>query len=582
MEKCVQIHVFDFLKSNNLLASCQSGFIPGDSTVYQLLVMYDDLCKFLDSKITSQSVFFDISKAFDKVWHRGLIYKLHCIGIRGSLLNWFTDYLKGRYQAVVIKGKTSSYKPISAGVPQGSVLGPLLFLIYINDIVDDIDSAVKLFADDTSIYLGLDDSAERTRLLNSDLKKIINWSKKWKVVFNPAKTKLMTFSNRRQPDTLPLLFGQEILVETNMHKHLGVILQNNGRWENHIDSLISKTRILIACLRSYKYKFSRKSQKTIYTSFILPHLDYADVIWDNCTDRLSNELESLHLDALRTIVGAVRGTSHIKLYNESGFMSLTERRRRHKLIMYFKIASGLAPDYITQYLPPLVSSTNPYHRRNPLERKIPNFATTLYQDSFFISTTYLWNALPDNIKQLTSLSAFKRFISTNDVAVPPYYNVGERKPQTIHCKLRLNMSDLNNDLYNRHLSLNKNCDCSPVEEDANHFLLKCPRFTYEREVTINTLLPIAINIETLLFGNPCYSIAFNSYIFLQVHEFITLSSRFEGYLIVFKEYVPDKFDVWLTLLYDSMLPALCCILLFLASNCSFILQTTVVYLVITL
>ena len=165
-------------------------------------------------------------------------------------------------------------------------------------------------------------------------------------------------------------------------------------------------------------------------------------------------------------------------------------------------------------------------RSNPLERKVPAFANTLYQDSFFISTTYLWNTLLHKIKQLTSLSAFKRYLSADDAAVPLYYTIGERKPRTIHWKLRLNMSDLNKDLYNRHLSLNKRCECSPVEEDANHYLLKCPRFANEREVTINTLLPIALNIETLLFGNPYYSIAFNSYIFLTVHEYIVLSSRF--------------------------------------------------------
>ena len=137
----------------------------------------------LTNKITTQSVFFDISKAFDKVWHKGLIYKLHCIGIRGKMLKWFSDYLIDRKQAVVIKGKTSSYRSISAGVPQGSVLGPLLFLIYINDIVKDIESIVKLFADDTSMYLSLEDKEERSRLLNSDLHKIINWSLKWKVNF---------------------------------------------------------------------------------------------------------------------------------------------------------------------------------------------------------------------------------------------------------------------------------------------------------------------------------------------------------------------------------------------------------------
>ena len=147
------------------------------------------------------------------------MYKLYCIGIRGSLLHWFTDYLKNRKQAVVIKGKASTYQPINAGVPQGSVLGPLLFLVYINDIVKNIESTVKLFADDTSMYLSLEDTAERSRILNADLQKIINWSEKWKVDFNPAKTELVTFTNIREPDTMPLIFSNETLLSGSTHKH---------------------------------------------------------------------------------------------------------------------------------------------------------------------------------------------------------------------------------------------------------------------------------------------------------------------------------------------------------------------------
>ena len=407
------------MKTNNLLTSCQSGFIPGDSTTFQLLVMYDDFCKSLDNKITTQSVFFDISKAFDKVWHKGLIYKLHCIGIRGNMLKWFSDYLIDRKQAVVIKGKTSSYRSINAGVPQGSVLGPLLFLIYINDIVKDIESIVKLFADDTSMYLSLEDKEERFRLLNSDLHKIINWSLKWKVVFNPLKTELMNFCNKRQPDTLPLVFGQQALNPSYNHKHLGVTFQKNCKWDSHIEALIIKTRLLVACLRSYKYQFSRRTLNTIYKSFILPHFDYADVVWDNCTDGLSDELETLHLDAIRTIIGAVRGTSHAKLYSESGFISLKERRRRHKLITYFKALNGFTPEYLTNYIPPLVSSINPYPTRSsPLARAVPVYKTTMYEHSFFISTTYLWNDLPDNYKLTNYISNLKRFLRKDDVCVP--------------------------------------------------------------------------------------------------------------------------------------------------------------------
>ena len=114
--------MFVHLEANNIINPCQSGFIPGDSTTYQLLSMYDDFCKSLDERISTQSVFFDISKAFDRVWHRGLLHKLHAIGIRGSLHAWFTNYLHNRFQAVVIKGEISEYLEITAGVPQGSVL----------------------------------------------------------------------------------------------------------------------------------------------------------------------------------------------------------------------------------------------------------------------------------------------------------------------------------------------------------------------------------------------------------------------------------------------------------------------------
>ena len=526
MEKCVQQHMFEYLKTNSLLTPSQSGFIPGDSTTFQLLAIYEDFCKALDSKITSQAVFFDISKAFDKVWHRGLLYKLHCIGIRGTLLNWLTDYLKDRRQAVVIKGKTSTFRPIQAGVPQGSVLGPLLFLVYINDIVEHVNSSVKLFADDTSMYLSLEDNLDRSRILNSDLRNIVNWSHSWKVDFNPSKTKLLTLTRKRQPDSLPLLFNGQTLVENQSHKHLGVVLQNDGKWDNHIESIIAKTRISLACLRSYKYRFSRKTLHTIYTSFILPHIEYADVVWDNCTDRLADELESLHLDAIRTITGAVRGTSHIKLYHESGIVPLKERRRRHKLMTYFKITNGLAPAYVNEYLPPLVSSINPYHRRNPLERSVPHFSTTLYQQSFFISTTYLWNELPENCKLLDSLSSFKRFLRLNDPIVPRFYFGNNRFSEIIHTKIRLEISDLQADLVKRHLAEDSICQCGYRCENAHHYLFDCPNFNDARDATLNQIDRTNYRLDILLYGNRTNTLSENQDLFEIVSNYIVMSKRF--------------------------------------------------------
>ncbi len=136
-----------------------------------------------------RAVFCDISKAFDRVWHRGILYKLSSLGICGSLHNWFSSYLSNRKQRVVYSNSSSDWSSLNAGVPQGSILGPLLFLIFINDIVQEIKSNIRLFADDTSLYIVVEDPVTSSVTLNADLTTIHNWSDKWLVTFNPSKLK---------------------------------------------------------------------------------------------------------------------------------------------------------------------------------------------------------------------------------------------------------------------------------------------------------------------------------------------------------------------------------------------------------
>ena len=150
-ERLVFKHVFNYLRDNNLISAQQSGFVPGDSTVNQLTPLYNVFFEALDKQKEVRVVFCDITKAFDRVWHKGLIHKLKQQGIQGPLIEWFTNYLADRKQRVVVNGQDSKWGNVSAGVPQGSVLGPLLFLIYINDMTTVVTSPIRLFANDTTL-----------------------------------------------------------------------------------------------------------------------------------------------------------------------------------------------------------------------------------------------------------------------------------------------------------------------------------------------------------------------------------------------------------------------------------------------
>lgn len=336
----------------------------------------------------------------------------------------------------------------------------------------------------------------------------------------------MILTRSTNPNLLPLYFENTLLKPTSNHKHLGVILQDDCKWDEHINSIVTKCRPLVNCLRTYKYRLSRQALENLYKSYILPHFDYADVLWDNCTQTQAEDLESLHLDALRSIIGSVRGTSHAKIYLESGFIPLHERRKRHKLIMYHKIVNKHVPNYLQQALPPLVSENNTYSRRRPFEREILAWDICRFRDSFFLNTSSIWNNLPHYIQSSESIGQLKRFLSKDDPVTPPYYYTGNRTEQLIHCKLRLKMSDLNQDKVNRHISNDPLCACSPTPETAKHYLLHCPLHERTRTQTISTLPPAHQNINTLLNGNSRLSNDSNETVFISVQNFIKESNRF--------------------------------------------------------
>ena len=204
MERVVFKSLYNHLHSNSLLYKYQSGFVPGHSTTFQLIDIYHHICQSFDNKQYLCMVFCDISKAFDRVWYKGLLFKLKQNGIDGELLDSVADYLTNRQQCVILNSTASDYKDVQAGVPQGSVLGPLLFLVYVNDIAAQLLSLTRLFADDSSLFFSCSNMKDIEGILNHDLMIISAWAKQWLVNFNPQKTIAMLFALMK-PETIPRL-----------------------------------------------------------------------------------------------------------------------------------------------------------------------------------------------------------------------------------------------------------------------------------------------------------------------------------------------------------------------------------------
>ena len=214
--------------------------MPGDSTVNQETCVYNTMCKTLDDGLEFRAVFFDISKAFDTVSYKGLLFKMRRAGIRGKLLSWFSDYLSNHYQRVIIPGSISDLRHVQAGVPQGSILGPLLFLIYINDIGDDIRANINLFADGTSLSMVVSDPAAVGTVLQSDIDTITR-AQKWLVKFNRAKSESLVISHKHFKTNHPGLFISNTKIPSvTIHKHLGIFLSSDGSWDSYIEKSIKK------------------------------------------------------------------------------------------------------------------------------------------------------------------------------------------------------------------------------------------------------------------------------------------------------------------------------------------------------
>ena len=476
-EKIIFNRIYNFISEENLLNHNQSGFRPSDSCVNQLLSITHKTFEAFDCNPTLEvrSVFLDISRAFDKVWHEGLLYKLKSMGISGELHKLLENYLSGRFQRVVLNGQTSSWRPVLAGVPQGSILGPLLFLFYINDLPNELKSNVKLFADDTSLFTYVKDKNESADVLNNDLLLISKWAYDWKMFFNPDPKKPaheVIFSRKKQSQSNPAISLNNIHVErASYQKHLGIILDEKLNFKQHIDDAILKFNKGVSVIKKLRHGLPRKSIITIYKAFLRPLIDYGDIIYDQPqNESFCKKLESVQYKAALAITGAIQGTSREKIYLELGLESLKNRRRYKRLCCMFKIMNEEAPKYLTNLIP---KGQQTIVTRNS---SVPTFhcRTDCFKYSFFPSTLKDWFNLDASIRNSESIAIFKsRLLSLIGPSQSNVYNIFDPIGLKLLTRLRLGLSHLNEHKLRRNFQdcLNPLCLCSLEIEDTIHYLL---------------------------------------------------------------------------------------------------------------
>ena len=370
----------------------------------------------------------------------------------------------------MLNGTKSDWLPLKSGVPQGSVLGPLLFLVYINDLTDNISSNIKLFADDSSLFTRVRGITIAHSKLIRDLETIKNWAFQWKMQFNPDISKQaieVIFSQKYKKPNHPHLTFNGIPVKREDHtKHLGVFLDSQLNFKKHVEEKAKIANKGIGMLRFLSRFVGRKVLDQIYKMFVRPHLDYGDIIYHDQVKDSMDILEAIQYKAGLIVSGSSKGTNRAKLYKELGWESLSDRRHIRRLMLYYKINANLTPRYLKDCMD-----------------QCPPATTARFKNSFFPYCKKHWDLLPADTRSITTYGKFK---STLQQSVRPtkqsVFGITDLSGLKFLTQLRVDLNDLRVHRF-RHGFTNCRspiCVCGTENESTSHFLHRCPRFTTQR------------------------------------------------------------------------------------------------------
>ena len=418
LEKHVKLELMNHMTENKLLATSQSAYIKNHSTETALLYLVDNCMSNINNGEINLLCSLDLSKGFDVLNHNILLHKLFQYNILSSELKWFESYLSNRTQFVRIDKNTSNSKKIDIGVPQGTVLGPILFLIYINDLEKNIHNGkIVKYADDTNLISSgktLDEAKSNMLLC---LQAALSWFHENRLVVNTNKSTLMpittSYNTKYVCSNISLQVNNQHFVSCDSTKLLGIFIDHNLNFKCHIDYLVKKTSPKIGILHRLRHFLPPEILSIVYRTTIQPLFDYCLTVWGNSSKQNIRTIQKLQNRSARAVLGDFDFNSSVtQMLKNLKWFTVENRFIYFTCIMIYKCLNNLAPNYLVNLFK-YVSETHSYVTRNVTDDylALPAVSTSLYKHSLSYNGATLWNSLPSEIRHSLSLKQFKSMIS---------------------------------------------------------------------------------------------------------------------------------------------------------------------------
>ena len=398
-ERAIYIQMYNYFNSNNLLCEQQYGFRSQHSTELATIRLVDYIINHMDDNRlikTPVAIFLDLSKAFDTLNFDILLYKFKKYGVTGNALSLINSYLTNRYQYVNYESNESDLLEIKTGIPQGSILGPLFFSIYINDLVKSSNKfSFLMYADDTTIYFDLEDfnALNRRTEINNELEKVNVWFKLNKLTINVDKSKCIFFHKRRKINPIEFSINNDIISIVSQFSFLGVLLDEHLSWKNHLNMVANKLSKLIGILHKLKYIYPQNALTTIYNSLFVPHINFGLLVWGTKV----KHMDTLQKKVIRIITNS-KYISHTEpLMKELKLLKVEDMFSLNILKFLHKLAHNNLPTYFEIYRPYLQETITPYNLRSHL-LPVPPITHVYAESTLLYQSVQMLNNISRNDK----------------------------------------------------------------------------------------------------------------------------------------------------------------------------------------